>query len=427
MAVFICFFALTKAYQILNPKNLLIVSYYFPPFHRVGGRRWAKFAKYLFRSGWDIHVVAGDFPDSVSPWDKDTELYSDRIHRVIVTTLPIPYFKHTLPQNLVQKMRWKLSQWIYESFTKKNYVGDYTDPSYMDGPAFAATAGKVLINNPKIRNVIISVGPYNYAIDVLRLKKEFPNVRFWLDYRDVWITWEGLTNKQKQALALYQIELNRLSDAFLTVHEMIGNELMSKYKKPTFVVPHAFDNDDFNGLEELKPKTDKIQFVYGGDLYAGFETRVAQLSKLLELLNKCGYNSQAIIYADKRKHPHQKWNNVHFREALMLNDFFRAIKSSDFSLIIRGSKPLHLFTTKFYELIRLEKPILVIDDASPEMEFIESKKLGLGLTNETDLDSLAKAVINQKLKNELPKPYDLQNHTIDYTGALLCELLLKEI
>jgi hypothetical protein len=96
-------------------------------------------------------------------------------------------------------------------------------------------------------------------------------------------------------------------------------------------------------------------------------------------------------------------------------------------LIIRGSKPLHLFTTKFYELIRLEKPILVIDDASPEMEFIESKKLGLGLTNETDLDSLAKAVINQKLKNELPKPYDLQNHTIDYTGALLCELLLKEI
>lgn len=410
----------------MSGKSVLIVNYYFPPFHRVGGRRWAKFAKYLFRKGWDVHVVAGDFPGSVSPWDKDTELYRDRIHRVARTPLPVPYFKQTLPKNPLQKIRWKISQWLFEHYTKKNYVGDYTDPSYLDGPAFAAAAAKVLSNNPAISNVIISVGPYYYAIDVLRLKKDFPNVKFWLDYRDIWITWNGLTNKQKQALETYQIELNKLSDAFITVHEIIGDELIFKYKRPTFIIPHAIDNDDFNELEEFKPKTKQIQFTYGGDLYPGFETRVSLLDELLELLNKRGISSQAIIYADKRKHPPQKWKHVHFNEPLMLHDFFAAVKSSDFSLIIRGSRPLNLFTTKFYELINLQRPILVIDDTSPEMEFIESNKLGYGLTSDTNLQHLAEAVINQKLNNELPNSFDLHNHTTNYTGAQLSELLSKD-
>jgi len=411
----------------MTGQSILIVNYYFPPFQRVGGRRWAKFAKYLFRRGWDIHVVAGDFPGSVSPWDKDTKLYRDRIHRVTRKSLPIPYFKQTLPKSPVQKIRWKFSQWVHESFTKKKYVGDYTDPSYIDGPAFAAATRKNLESNPQIKHVIVSVGPYYYAMDILKLKKDFPSVLFWLDYRDEWTSRDDLSAKQKKELKEYKHELNQLPDAFLSVYDFISKDMNINYRKPAFTIPHAFDDDDFEQLINLKPDSKKLQFVYGGDLYLGFEPRLTLLSNLLSYLNNRGFDAKAIIYADKRKHPHQQWNHVIFKEPLMLDDFFKAVKESDFSMILRGSLKFHQFSTKVFELIKLGRPILVIDDHTPEIDFIENNRLGLGLMPNTNLEELTEAIIKQKTENTLPRSYNLETHTTNHTCSLLCELLNKEL
>jgi len=410
----------------MTNKSVLIVNYYFPPFHRVGGRRWAKFAKYLFRSGWDVHVVAGDFPGSFSPWEKDLETYRDRIHRVTRTSLPLPYFKNVLPKNPVQKIRWKLSKWIFESFTKKNYKGDYIDPSYLDGPAFAVATQKVLKLNPQISIVVVSVGPYYYAKDVLKLKKAFPKVSFWLDYRDVWSIREGLTTKQYRELLDCQAELNQMTDVILSVNDTMSKDLSTRYKKPTFTIPHTIDNDDFEGLDDLKPNPKKLKFVYGGDLYIGFEAKIILLNDLLEYLHSCGFDVQAIVYADKRKHPHQKWSHVQFQEPLMLSDFFEAVKESDFSVILRGSSKEHQFSTKVFELIKLGRPILIVDDHTPELDFIEENKLGLGLTPESAIPQLADKIIEQKLNKGLPVAYNLQPHTIDHTCKALIDLFSKE-
>jgi len=40
-----------------RPKRLLVVSYHYPPDGAVGGLRWAGYAKYLARLGWDVHVL----------------------------------------------------------------------------------------------------------------------------------------------------------------------------------------------------------------------------------------------------------------------------------------------------------------------------------------------------------------------------------
>jgi len=38
-------------------RRLLVITYHFPPDGSVGGLRWAGYAKYLARLGWDVHVV----------------------------------------------------------------------------------------------------------------------------------------------------------------------------------------------------------------------------------------------------------------------------------------------------------------------------------------------------------------------------------
>src|SRR5476651_2626409 len=93
----------------MNTENkLLVISYYFPPFKRVGGRRWAKHVKYLNRLGFNTFVLAGEFLNSTSPWDNDIVEYADKITRVPIT-IYYPYFKRILPKNIAQKIVWKLN------------------------------------------------------------------------------------------------------------------------------------------------------------------------------------------------------------------------------------------------------------------------------------------------------------------------------
>ncbi len=43
--------------RIARPKRLLVISYHCPPDGAVGGLRWAGFAKYLVRMGWEVHFL----------------------------------------------------------------------------------------------------------------------------------------------------------------------------------------------------------------------------------------------------------------------------------------------------------------------------------------------------------------------------------
>ena len=61
-------------------KKVLIVCYSFPPYPGIGGRRWAKFAKYLYRNGYNVNVISSkNKADENSQWKTDIEEYSNNI------------------------------------------------------------------------------------------------------------------------------------------------------------------------------------------------------------------------------------------------------------------------------------------------------------------------------------------------------------
>jgi glycosyltransferase involved in cell wall biosynthesis len=408
-----------------SKQSLVIVSYYFPPFPRVGGRRWAKFVKYLVRNGWQVQVVAGDFPGSSSPWDKDVLSYKAQIHRVELKSLDVPFFKRKLPKNILEKFRWKFSQLFYERFTRPKYQGDFTDPSYLDGASFAEKVQAILSKDGNIQTVIISVGPFRYAIEILRLKKLFPNVRFLLDYRDLWLIPDALNHNQQQTLKAVISETNELADGFLAVNDNICAGLMSEFQKPGYTIPHGFDDDDFNNLSSVEAKSEKLNFVYGGDLYHGAEQKLELISQLLDELKSKGVDAVATFYIDKRKHPLKAWPHLEFKSPVSLERFLEIGSQADFLFIIRSDIFSNVFSTKVFELARLRRPIIVVDKKGALTDFIEENQLGFSLKQATEIEPLADKLIEQTKTKSLPKPYDLSEHSFVQITKLLETVMLK--
>ena len=151
-------------------NNFLIISFYFPPFKRVGGRRWAKHTKFLWKLGLQPCVLAADFNGETSPWDKDIELYKENIYRIPIK-IKYPYHKRVLPNNLFVKFYWKISLicWILKI---KKHKGNFLDDSLGYEALFMQKAVEI-IQEKDIEHIIISVGPFHYAKIIPELKKGF--------------------------------------------------------------------------------------------------------------------------------------------------------------------------------------------------------------------------------------------------------------
>ena len=73
-------------------RKVLLVSYIFPPFPGVGGRRWAKFSRELAKRDYEVFVVATQNPfKTESQWMED--IRHDRIH---VEYIPMGFPKDLL-------------------------------------------------------------------------------------------------------------------------------------------------------------------------------------------------------------------------------------------------------------------------------------------------------------------------------------------
>ena len=175
--------------MIRTKPSVLIISFFFPPYPNVGGRRWAKLSKLLNRNGYDVHVLCAKFKEhKSSPWDIDV-VQINNISRIEYVLKDKLYKRIDLEKaNFIQKLLWHLSNKKHEFSQgfKKLFFGKNSDYNKHNNSPIDLSIGKEkdflkkaieIIQKNNIKKVVLSAGPFSYAHFLASLKNVCPNTR----------------------------------------------------------------------------------------------------------------------------------------------------------------------------------------------------------------------------------------------------------
>lgn len=171
-------------------KNILIITYYWPPAGGPGVQRWLKFAKYLPDFGYNPIIYTPENP-SYPIVDESLTNEIDHNLEIIKTKIWEPYQIAEKLSKKNQKFKggqfdigknqsWKskLSIWIRGNFFIPDARVFWVKPSIK----FL----KNYLENHYIDTIITTGPPHSLHLIGLGLKKHFPNIKWIADFRDPW-------------------------------------------------------------------------------------------------------------------------------------------------------------------------------------------------------------------------------------------------
>lgn len=226
-------------------KKILLVSFTFPPSPDIGGRRWAKFSKYLHRKGYDVRVISNEvWPTEQSNWDHDVQELEGRITRV-----PSGYPKqlNVFQQSFTDKIKYRLA--LYK--VKLQSEGSYFDRSIFWRKNLQKAVEAHLKEGYK--TVIVTCAPYRSALFLSELKTKHPSMRLIIDLRDPWdmkttlYGFSSLTQKRKTFEMKVQGQVMRTADKVISVYEHMTEKYQKKYPEQSakfFSLDNGFDPED---------------------------------------------------------------------------------------------------------------------------------------------------------------------------------------
>ena len=413
-------------------KKVAIISFVFPPFPGIGGRRWAKFSHYLSLKGYDIDIVCAQNPfNEISFWDRDTKAKNIHIHY-----LPLMYPKILLkvPKNLAGKIKYQFWKMVLSLYSR----GTIFERSIFWKKELNKTITK-LIQTKEINNVIVSVPPFRLAFYAHLVKKKIPNINFIVDYRDPWTdnkTFHGfkdITNSRLQNEKKMEQEVLNIADHIFTVSDKMTEDLKKRSKYPAKIstLPNGFDPRDIpifkNNLSELKEQK-RIELIYAGTLYNNLEYIFRPLLSYLFELKKTNinlYNSISFkFYGIHNKELKEIINHIDssaisIHDPVSLVEIQQIIQNSTFGVLMSAPDHSFAFNTKFYEYLSNNKPILLFSNKGETSDFIVRNRLGFHVNPNTlkkDMDylwvNMSRIIEGFNDKFDI-NPYSIQNITIE--------------
>jgi glycosyltransferase involved in cell wall biosynthesis len=254
------------------PKKVLIITYYWPPSGGAGVQRWVKFAKYLPEYGWEPLILTVDPEFAAYPVTDRSQVSEIPSSLKVLTTKATDYFtfykkdKTKIPSagfasNTDNSLKGKLMRFIR---------GNFFIPDPRKGwNRYALQKARELINQHKIENVITTSPPHSTQLIGLKLKKEFPSIKWMADLRDPWTDiyyynqfYPTLVSKLIDGS--YEKEVLRKADRIIVVGESLKQIFSGKVPgadRKISVITNGYDEADFIGEEPEKPSVFTITYV----------------------------------------------------------------------------------------------------------------------------------------------------------------------
>ena len=400
----------------MNKPKILLISYYFPPYKKVGGRRWAKHCKYLIRLGIETHVLSCQFPDSTSSWDKDVLEYEKFVTRIKVPELKTPYFKKTLPTTTAQKIFWKLSLWSH----KVKKVFSNTAPKISENTApYFFKAASLIIEKESVNTVILSIGPYKYSEVMVPLKLKFPIVKFILDDRDYWNEeFEKLSIKEQIKEKEFQKKVISQVDLIISPYMEMKKRYEASFNKDVYWLPHCVDMEEIPQYKAIEKKS-IATMIYGGAFYKEIDSSIDLIKKCVDLLahhTKVEVEFYVSVKGYEKELEHPFIKRYGFIDS---QEYFLKVQESNYVILILPPNRVNAMSSKFFELVAMRKPILYFGGEGDVADYLISNRLGYHITKE-NINSISIEIFNNIENNLVPDiHFDISMNTFENQTKLL--------
>lgn len=371
----------------MDELNLLIISHYFPPVPGVGGRRWAKFVKYLSRiDGVQVDVISAKNTVKDVSSSFENELKGANFNHTI---LPSNYPSYLEFLEFVNPSLWgKIMFRVQLQTLKKRVKGNYWDFSVLWGSHFDRTI-PAIIEERNIQKIIVSGPPYRYVEHVVGLKKRFPNLEIILDYRDPWNDFnDPFPISEERHVYEHALEKKMLMkvDKIITVSEFQRKLILENQPKasPIFILPNGFDTEDYHTDFQPQATSDKIRFVHFGTLhylkdyywkpfFNAYERLKIEHPTLYQKIqiDLVGYCPVQI-----KEYIEQKGLEVNIHGILDPFLAYKELNQADIALWFKYDGSPGDFATKFGDYISLNKYMWVFSVKGAVTEHIEKHKIG---------------------------------------------------
>jgi len=369
------------------PEKILIISYLFPPSKGIGGRRWAKIAKHWARLGNDVKVIASLNPKDVDgPWNNDVESLKQ--------TGKITYTQHCYPDILnyfgnktfLQELqyRWALAR------LKLKSKGNYYDRSIVWADKILPLVVQMIKQG--YTQIVATGAPFYYLEKIVALKKQFPELKVWIDLRDPW-TWgksygiNSLSNNRRNfELRNEQFVIENADVVSVPVISM-KKELERKYKSVEVkLLPHFYDPDDIP-LERNKDKNLDFDIIYAGTVYSSIEDKLLNLAGEMLKIETQGKKIRwrfFVNFPDKLKKvfSDRKYGFIEINHVVSSRQILQEISNADYYIAVYPEKFKDHLSTKFPEILAVGTPIIYVGEEGSISRFIETNKMGFVIADD---------------------------------------------
>ncbi|MFB9097986.1 MULTISPECIES: glycosyltransferase family 4 protein [Flavobacterium] len=233
-----------------NKKQILIVSYYWPPAGGPGVQRWLKFVKYLPEFGIEPHVY---IPENPTYPLQDDKLLSEVSDEVIVIKNKI-FEPYGLASIFSKKKAKKISSGIIPNRKRQTFIEKVM--LWIRGNVFIPDA-RVFWVKPSVKflrkyieenqiDTIITTGPpHSLHLIGLQLKKEL-KINWITDFRDPWTTIGyhkqlKLSNWAAKKHKAFEKEVLNSCDTCIVTSPTTKKEFAALTSKPIEVITNGYD------------------------------------------------------------------------------------------------------------------------------------------------------------------------------------------
>ncbi len=364
-------------------KNLLMISYFAPPYNIPSAVRIGKFAKFLPELGWDpILLTVKD----LGFYQKDEEQFSNLNELEIIRTESLDPFR------FLNKMKKQDSKNIHRS--KENLTNKIKSLFPIDEKIgwmpFCLNAGKKIIKTHKIDAIFCTIGGTNHhAISAYKLAKRFSKPLI-VDIRDLWA--DHPFSKQyfynKILNNYWERRVLRFATKIVVVTEGQKRFLLEKYdflRNKIELITNGHDEEDLLDPETIDISNDHLTLTYAGsfyqnitpsDIYNAVKNIKAEKIKI-QFIGDFRNNFWRLKKDFEKKKPRSIQVEVISRKNKQA--LSRYLHRSDILMIFlpNGKEYEGILTTKLFDYLLYKKPILSFCPPKGELaSFIKNAELG---------------------------------------------------